>query len=224
MLVSSEEIQLSLAQLILLNGLQTDANVPGCEKLTVTCLQKAWLATETNEITNAELGVSTGMAPAMSIFMVKGWNRATCALGVLYAMYTLPALLEARRHLSSVHFKRLIGVQLIVVQLQSLVQKTVSVGFAGNSRRCQTVPETTYQSMDGSNFTFGNLRKLPRTFAVVWANSVAPDLAQVISTNRGVTLASSVRRKPNCFNIVHQLEVQLRSGVAQNTALNQLEA
>lgn len=40
----------------------------------------------------------------------------------------------------------------------------------------------------------------------------------------GVTLASSVRRKPNAFNLVHQLELMVRSGVSGEAAVRQMQA
>ena len=92
----TKEIQQALAQLILLNGMLTDANVPGCEKVTVTMVQKNWLQSPSVAFKNKEdLNFDDRLAPPLAIFMVKGWNRAICGLTVLFAMFENPSLLEA---------------------------------------------------------------------------------------------------------------------------------
>lgn len=39
----------------------------------------------------------------------------------------------------------------------------------------------------------------------------------------GITLANSVRRRPNAFNLLHQMEVMLRGGYTGDTAVAGLE-
>ena len=90
-----KEIQLALSQLILLNGMVTDPNVPGTEKITCATLRPEWLATPALKVSATDVGANETWAPPGSIFLVKGWNRCCCCLGVLYAMYQLPELLEA---------------------------------------------------------------------------------------------------------------------------------
>lgn len=76
------------------------------------------------------------------------------------------------------------------------------------------------------------------------------DLTQIINTNRGhnpcqsclrcvlcerlfsflwgalagCTLSSTIRRKPNAFNLVHQLELMVRGGHSQEHSVQALEA
>ena len=40
----------------------------------------------------------------------------------------------------------------------------------------------------------------------------------------GVTLNSSIRRRPNCFNLVHQLEFLSRTGISQEHSVASLQA
>ncbi|CAK9076978.1 unnamed protein product [Durusdinium trenchii] len=64
-----------------------------------------------------------------------------------------------------------------------------------------------------------------RSFSTIYANSVEPDITRVVNTNRGVTMSTvGVRRRPNAFNIVWQLELLVRSGVSEQNAITSLEA
>ena len=70
----TEEVQHQLCQLQLLNGLQTDPNKPGVEKV-VTCLvQGAWLFKPATKLTAADLSDPNVAGPGQ-LFVVKGWNR-----------------------------------------------------------------------------------------------------------------------------------------------------
>lgn len=83
----------------------------------------------------------------------------------------------------------------------------------------------------------------PRSFANIHCTKVNGDLAEVVQCNRGalssfvakpfsltpvaagVTLGSSaIRRRPNAFNLLHQLEVMLRGGYAADSSLEKLQA
>ena len=90
-----KEVQFSLAQLILLNGMTTDANIPGTEKVTCTTLQGGWLHLPALTVSQSQIHVDEKLAPPQSIFLVKGWNRCCCCLGVLWALYQRPDLFEA---------------------------------------------------------------------------------------------------------------------------------
>ncbi|CAK9066878.1 unnamed protein product [Durusdinium trenchii] len=65
---------------------------------------------------------------------------------------------------------------------------------------------------------------VPESFSTIYATGVTADLNVAVSTNRGVTLGSSVRRKPNAFNLVHQLEMMIRGGLTREQVLGSLEA
>ena len=88
----TEEVQHQLCQLQLLNGLQTDPNKPGVE--VVTCLvQGAWLFKPATKLTAADLSDPNVAGPGQ-LFVVKGWNRSLCAVGILFACYQNPELLQ----------------------------------------------------------------------------------------------------------------------------------
>ena len=75
----------------------------GVEKLCVCAVRREWL-TEKPLYTQEEqdaLG-GTGTARARSFFMVKGWNRAVCGLGLLYACFQSSDILQAWRFGSKV--------------------------------------------------------------------------------------------------------------------------
>lgn len=91
-----KEVQLHLAQLVILNGMETNPNKPGVEKLVACECQRAWLQSDPGSLKSSEvLGEKTSMLSPNRTFMVKGWNRSICLMTVLYAAYTSPELLEA---------------------------------------------------------------------------------------------------------------------------------
>ena len=90
---SAKEVQHQLCQLELLNGLLTNPNVPGCEKLVTCGVSKSWLFGDPTKLTSNDLGQSALLSPGR-LFMVKGYNRCLAALGILWAAWKEPALLE----------------------------------------------------------------------------------------------------------------------------------
>ena len=87
--------QHALAQLICLNGMITDPNKPGTEKLTATNALPQWLVSPRHqfEVGPTEPGIrGSGLAMPSNIFMVKGWNRSASLMMVLYACYDVPDL------------------------------------------------------------------------------------------------------------------------------------
>ena len=72
-----------------LNGLCTDPNVAGTEKIVVTKLDDQWLSNPRVFLSAADIGVERGLLPPESCFMVKGWNRGVCAIIVMMAMTEL---------------------------------------------------------------------------------------------------------------------------------------
>ena len=86
-------MQRQLAQLILLNGFQTDADVPGSERLCATALDSTWLRGSHRSFdVGQELQMDPKTLGPESLFMVKGWNRSVACMGVLYAAYDEPDL------------------------------------------------------------------------------------------------------------------------------------
>ena len=91
-----QEVQRQLAQLILLNGMLTNPDLPGCEKVCGTFLNPAWL----NEPCRAfdvehDLSMDPNTLGPEKIFMVKGWNRSCCCLLVLFGCYKNEEILKA---------------------------------------------------------------------------------------------------------------------------------
>ena len=85
---------------MMLNGMQSDPDVPGTEKLVVCQLQDQWLVEKHMFLSPNDLDLisenASGLAGPQEVFAVKGWNRSCCGLLVLLAASELPHLLEAR--------------------------------------------------------------------------------------------------------------------------------
>lgn len=95
-------MQKLLCQLIALNGFATNADIPGCEKLVVTGLQRAWLSSSplllsAADVSSATIAVNPLLLSPQMCYMVKGWNRASCCLLVLLAAMEMAPFLEALR-------------------------------------------------------------------------------------------------------------------------------
>ena len=88
---TSKDVQRQVAQLIMLNGMVTDANQPGVEKLVATFLVPSWLLSPALDIDMEHGGAYLG---PQKIFLVKGWTRAVCCLTVAYALMDCPELLQ----------------------------------------------------------------------------------------------------------------------------------
>ena len=93
-----QDVQRLLAQLIMLNGLQSNPDIPGTEKMVITSVDEKWLTERRLWISSSELELETKekLIPPQSVFLVKGWNRSMCALLVLLAAFEMVPLLEAR--------------------------------------------------------------------------------------------------------------------------------
>eukprot|EP00435_Cladocopium_sp_Y103_P038864 s3343_g10.t1 len=97
----TQDVQRSLAMLILLNGLKTDPSQPGVEKMVITEVNDKWLVENRMRISSSDLEFAGGdkqlgdMLSPQVVFAVKGWNRSICAIAVLMAIYEMPQMLEA---------------------------------------------------------------------------------------------------------------------------------
>lgn len=96
-----KEIQHALAQLICLNGMTTNADLPGVEKVVCTCMRSDWLMEPALDLDGVVL--SEAVKP-QSIFMVKGWNRGVCCLAVLWACFE-NTMLEAEKAVDIMNFQ-----------------------------------------------------------------------------------------------------------------------
>lgn len=93
----TEEVQHYLAQLVLLNGFQTDPNKPGNEKIVGCSVRTEWLYNKPTTIASSQIGEGSLANPG-TLFLVKGWNRSLCCLGVLMACFQKPELLKDWGH------------------------------------------------------------------------------------------------------------------------------
>ena len=95
---SPQEVQHLLGQLICLNGMMTDPDCPGVEKVVATSMKTKWRTS--HQVDLNDLNIPDNSVLPESVFMVKGWNRAVSCLAVLMAAYELPTLYQAGCHLS----------------------------------------------------------------------------------------------------------------------------
>lgn len=63
---------------------------------------------------------------------------------------------------------------------------------------------------------------LIESFSAIYCTKQNAESNDVVNKNRGITLANSIRRRPNAFNLLHQMKVMRRGGY--DTALQNLEA
>ncbi|CAK9030750.1 Uncharacterized protein SCF082_LOCUS19332 [Durusdinium trenchii] len=92
---STEEVLKLLAQLMALKGMETNPDKPGCEKLVISPVQRAWLKSDPLGITSTELGFDPAVLSPQQAFTVKGWNRSVSCLLCLLATYQSEDLRKA---------------------------------------------------------------------------------------------------------------------------------
>lgn len=90
---NSEDIQYALAQLICLNGFQSNSDIPGTEKIVFTAMKSSWLSEPALDMSAVVLH-DCPLQP-QQLFMVKGWNRSVCCLAILWACYDNNTMFEA---------------------------------------------------------------------------------------------------------------------------------
>ena len=115
-------------QLICHQGLKSDPNQAGVEKLCVTLVQESWLQKPRTFLSPADFEADKDLVGVGYIFMAKGWNRSVCALIFLVACHEYPPLLEA-----------CMMCQFDVNLLQVLAWLNVQLGFA---RLCPVMRES----------------------------------------------------------------------------------
>ena len=79
----AEDACSTLSCLILMKGMVTDSDVAGTEKLAVTHARSYWLEKNLDIVMPEDFGAVEHMLAAGTCFLVKGWSRALCALGIL---------------------------------------------------------------------------------------------------------------------------------------------
>ncbi|CAJ1431132.1 unnamed protein product, partial [Effrenium voratum] len=153
---SEPEVHQLLCQLVVLNGMITDANQPGTEKLCISAMNPAWATSPIHKINPCDFGADENLSPPGAAFCVKGWNRSVCCLGVLRAAFERKELFEV-----------------------------------------------------------GHAHALIKKLSLSWGFQLAA----------GITLGStSIRRKPNAFNLLHQCQFLIRAGVSEDSASFSLQA
>ena len=93
-----EEQQHAIRPCILLNSFQTNPDLPGVEKLCGCLVDAKWLS-QGNPMSMplADIGCEDdNLAGIQRLFMVKGWNRSICMLGILLAAWEDEEILQAR--------------------------------------------------------------------------------------------------------------------------------
>ena len=87
-------MQHALAQVVLLNGFQSNPNKPGVEKLVVCQVQQAWLFKKPTSLSSADVQSNGALANPGRTFLVKGFNRCTCMMTILYACFNDKNILQ----------------------------------------------------------------------------------------------------------------------------------
>ena len=72
---------------MLLNGIQTNADLPGVEKLVAAKSEAAWMVDAPRVLPASEMGMDGKLVGTEQIFMIKGWNRSVVAIGILFAIF-----------------------------------------------------------------------------------------------------------------------------------------
>ena len=113
---------------MMLNGLQSNPNLPGVEKFVLADVNEKWLQSKSMRISSGEVGADQGLVPPQSLFAAKGWNRSVCAMLVMVDTYELgDALLKDQT--SS-------GTKQHIIVTNSLRTSRLAV-TEGNARGCQ---------------------------------------------------------------------------------------
>jgi len=81
---------------MLLNGLQSNPDVPGTEKFVVTSVDDKWLLSKRMTMSASDLGLDRTLLPPQAVFAVKCWNRCVCTNIIMLACMENKELLEAR--------------------------------------------------------------------------------------------------------------------------------
>ena len=71
--------------------MQTNANLPGVEKVVVCEVQRSWLQLDPLELRADELGHPTLLGPG-KLFTVKGWDRSVCFLNDMRSQHKMTNL------------------------------------------------------------------------------------------------------------------------------------
>lgn len=91
---------LQLAELIMLNGMQTNSSMPGVERLTISKLRPDLGLKSDFTLSVGELGTENPVAggiPPHGVFLTKGWTRCYAMNVVLLFAYENPDVVKARR-------------------------------------------------------------------------------------------------------------------------------
>ena len=63
------------------------------------------------------------------------------------------------------------------------------------------------------------IEHLLRSLSIIYVTVVDSEDAGLVNTNRGITMSSAIRRKPNAFNLLHQLLFLQRTGMGSDAHL-----
>lgn len=90
-----EDVQRTLAMLIMIQGMKSDPSLVGVEKLVMTDVSDRWLKENRLRVSSSDLEANAHLVPPQTAFAVKGWNRSVCALSALMCVAEMPQMLQA---------------------------------------------------------------------------------------------------------------------------------
>lgn len=257
---------------MLLNGLQSNPDVPGTEKFVVTSVDDKWLLSKRMTMSASDLGLDRTLLPPQAVFAVKCWNRCVCTNIIMLACMENKELLEARfpflvkisqwklwfhltRVISSYKNENLQWWNLCCSWAKSGTPYVVEgptqrqpIVFNSNSKN---------QYLQKHKFRQHGIPSLLRSFSTIWCTKIEAKLEAMVNTARGldclgkqycwscplnprlfhiipqkvfaicwpgVSLTANIRRRPNAFNLLHQMETMIRGGLSGDATLENLQA
>lgn len=85
----------TLCSLILMKNFNTDATVAGTEYLAVTPCRPHWMEWPAHNVSHHDIGADSALHQPGETFVVKGWSRMVCALGIIRCAFECPEFFQA---------------------------------------------------------------------------------------------------------------------------------
>ena len=202
--------QHQLCQIVVISGFLTNPNVPGCEKVCDCQAQPAWLTSATHSLLAADVVSAveqSTLASPESFFRVKGWSRSVVCLSVLLACFDRRDLLEVG---SSYMFDVIFG--------------SMQAGPTEGCARELWPHVWSHAPHSGLSAPSMPLRWQAMACSLSPRTEAGIAVCLFLCACPGVALGGSLRRRPNCFNLLHQLEFLCRNGLTTENSARTLEA
>lgn len=248
---ATKDVALMLCQLILANGFATDADIPGTEKLCVTMARPKWLITPLHDLTASDIGAKGDLLAPGCVFAVKGWSRSVCCLAILMAAFEDADLLEAgcaHQFLNGSLQASLASTPGFAQDCSGVAWHEHYYAWLGHCTRKHTyclfntetpsgltagrslaVVHATIVEGDDMSVVSTNRGPPLLPFSPIisfWGKSLnpPPKKKKQVASLSGITLsASAIRRRPNAFNLVHQMMFLQRGGLSGEQTLQSLK-